>query len=110
SATVYRRAAGDDWRAVGSVTSDPAGVLAWNESGLTAGAAFEYRLGVTGGGNERFTVIARVQMPASPAGAPASGRRRRDVRAQSDGRAGDGHRDPAPGHDRGPDRRLRSRW
>jgi hypothetical protein len=54
TATAYRRVDGVEWRALGAVQADHAGRFTLEDRDVTAGARYEYRLGVIEDGRESF--------------------------------------------------------
>src|SRR5204863_1165967 len=62
--TLYRRAAGADWRPLATVSSDGNGQVAYEDRGVSAGA-YDYRLGVLEGGVETFHGETSVTVPAA---------------------------------------------
>jgi hypothetical protein len=52
--TVYRRATGDEWRPLAQIFPDGAGLLAYDDTQVTAGMGYGYRLGLTACGREVF--------------------------------------------------------
>jgi len=63
SATVYRSPGGGMWTALGSVTPDGTGRLAYVDLDVIAGSRYGYRLGLAGAGGEVFAGEAWVDVP-----------------------------------------------
>ena len=63
TATVYRRTATSGWTAVATVAADGTGRLAYEDTRVTAGARYGYRLGVRGNGGEAFFAETWVDVP-----------------------------------------------
>jgi hypothetical protein len=66
SATVYRRDAGSDWQARGTIMPDGSGLLVWEDREVISGARYGYRLGVIGESGEEFFAEAWVTIPGAP--------------------------------------------
>uniref|UniRef100_A0A832I2I1 T9SS type A sorting domain-containing protein n=1 Tax=Eiseniibacteriota bacterium TaxID=2212470 RepID=A0A832I2I1_UNCEI len=66
SATVYRRDAGADWRAMATTAFAGDGRLVHVDTDVVPGAAYDYRLGLREGGVETFAGETRVVVPAGP--------------------------------------------
>jgi hypothetical protein len=65
TATVYRQTMSTDWTAIGTVTSDAEGVIAWEDRGVTPGDHLGYRLGVGAAGGQSWFGEVWVDVPAS---------------------------------------------
>ena len=63
-ATVYRREAGTDWRALGAAGADHQGRIVWEDRDVVAGASYQYRLGVVENGRETFFGATSAIVPA----------------------------------------------
>jgi len=63
-ATVYRRAAGEDWLALGRASKDAAGVITWTDRDVIPGAGYDYRLGVVEASIEAYYGETHVDVPA----------------------------------------------
>jgi hypothetical protein len=63
SATVYRNEAGSMWRALGATAADGLGHWSWVDRDVTPGTGYDYRLGVTRNGAERFFGETHVDVP-----------------------------------------------
>ena len=64
TATVYRRDSGTSaWNALGSVTPDGSGRLAWTDSNVQTGATYDYRLGTLEAGTEQFYGQTTIAVP-----------------------------------------------
>ena len=66
SETVYRRTATEDWKAIGQVTSDGTGFLRYEDTQVSSGTGYGYRLGVLQGGSEQFLGEAWIDTPGGP--------------------------------------------
>jgi hypothetical protein len=64
SATVYRRAIHEDWRAVGRAFPEGSGLLTWIDRAVVPGAAYDYRLGIPGPQGESLIGETRIVVPA----------------------------------------------
>src|SRR5262249_61214598 len=63
-ANVYRRAnAGDDWAAIGQLEVPASGQIVFADNNVTAGARFQYRIGIVEGGVEKFFGDTWVDVP-----------------------------------------------
>jgi hypothetical protein len=67
TATVYRCAVGAAWRAIGTITADGTGRLAYEDRAVLAGTRYGYRLGVMDGGVETYLGEAWVDVPVAAA-------------------------------------------
>lgn len=65
SATVYRRDAGGDWRALAESAFAGDGRLVYVDAAIAAGATYDYRIGLREGGVETFSGETRVTVPAA---------------------------------------------
>jgi hypothetical protein len=65
TATLYRRVEGEAWTALATVRSDGVGRLEYVDRAVSAGARYEYRLGVREGQDEVYLGAVRVEVPAS---------------------------------------------
>jgi hypothetical protein len=65
SATVYRRTARDDWEPMGEISIDGTGRLVYEDTRVTAGARYGYRLGLIEAGQEVFLGETWVDVPAT---------------------------------------------
>ncbi|MBI5708950.1 MAG: T9SS type A sorting domain-containing protein [Candidatus Eisenbacteria bacterium] len=54
AATLYRRTIDSDWTPVGKITPDGSGYLRYEDTAVTSGARFGYRLGIMDSGEEFF--------------------------------------------------------
>jgi trimeric autotransporter adhesin len=63
AAKVYRRTAASDWQAIGSISADGTGTLAYEDARIIAGTRYGYRLGVGTGVQESFLGEAWVDVP-----------------------------------------------
>ena len=66
SETVYRRTATEVWKAIGQVTSDGTGFLRYEDTQVSSGTGYGYRLGVLQGGSEQFLGEAWIDTPGGP--------------------------------------------
>jgi hypothetical protein len=66
-ATVYRRAAQEEWAALGKVSSDGAGLMVYEDRTVSRGGRYGYRIGVRDEGQEVFAGETWVEVPASAA-------------------------------------------
>jgi hypothetical protein len=64
SASVYRRTGNSDWLSVASVVGDGTGHLRYEDSAVSAGVRYAYRLGYLEQGLEQFTAETWVEVPA----------------------------------------------
>jgi hypothetical protein len=64
SATVYRRAQGSEWQRLGTASADGTGRLRFEDSPVSAGNRYAYRLGYVEAGTEFFTAETWVDVPA----------------------------------------------
>ena len=64
SAVVYRRAAGEEWAAIGRVWADGTGSLVYEDTHVSPGIRYGYRLGVTEAGEEVLLGETWVEVPA----------------------------------------------
>jgi len=62
--TVYRRAAGEGWLALGQEAPDGSGFLTWIDRAVVPGAGYDYRVGILGLDGERFFGETHVVIPA----------------------------------------------
>jgi len=53
-ATVYRRTSESAWTALGQVSADGTGIMAWNDAQVSLGQQYGYRLGIWDGASEVF--------------------------------------------------------
>jgi type IX secretion system substrate protein len=63
TAMVYRRAMNADWSALGRISADGTGKIIYDDTNVSAGARYGYRLGVMEGGREVFYGEAWVDVP-----------------------------------------------
>jgi trimeric autotransporter adhesin len=64
-AIVYRRVESEVWVDVGRVSADGSGRIEWEDTRVSAGTRYGYRLGVFGGGREEFLGETWVDVPRS---------------------------------------------
>lgn len=64
-ATVYRRSAESDWRAIGNLAADGTGALRHVDREVRPGERYAYRLGIPSGLSEVFTAETWVEIPAA---------------------------------------------
>lgn len=65
-ATVYRRTETGEWKSLGQVAADGTGRMVHEDTQVTAGARYGYRLGVTQGEAEEFLGETWVNVPRAP--------------------------------------------
>jgi len=65
-ATVYRRTVRDDWEAIGQISAEGTGWLAYADTHVVAGTRYGYRLGVMEAGQEVFLGETWVDVPVLP--------------------------------------------
>jgi hypothetical protein len=63
---VYRRTGGDDWQNAGQIWADGTGRLVYNDTRVSPGTRYGYRLGVMEVGQEVFLGETWVDVPATP--------------------------------------------
>jgi hypothetical protein len=63
SATVYRRASDSPWIALGRVAADGTGIIVWDDSQVSLGQRYGYRLGVWDAGAELFLGETWIEVP-----------------------------------------------
>ena len=63
AATVYRRTGGGAWSALGQVTSDGTGRIVYEDTQVSPGVRYGYRLGIRRGGVEEFLGETWVEVP-----------------------------------------------
>jgi hypothetical protein len=64
AATVHRRTPGSDWLALASMRADGTGHLRYQDSAVSPGERYAYRLGWLAGGAEQLTAETWVEVPA----------------------------------------------
>ena len=63
SATVYRRTPESAWTAMGQVSADGTGIMAWNDAQVRRGQNYGYRLGIWDGDSETFLGETWIEIP-----------------------------------------------
>jgi hypothetical protein len=63
TATIYRRAEGGEWAAIGTASSDGNRRIIFEDRGIVAGARYEYRLGLREGSGETYLGAVWVEVP-----------------------------------------------
>jgi hypothetical protein len=73
SPTVYRQSGTDGWQTIGRVTPDGSGMMVFEDSQVTAGTRYGYRLGIVQDGRESFYGETWVTVPGVAFGLTALG-------------------------------------